>query len=66
MMGIKEGACDEHRVMYGSVESPETDMTLYVNYTGVKIKQNKTRHGAQIIYTRNTKGGDAPDAGEDV
>ena len=35
VMGMKECACDEHRVMYGSVESlnsvPETKITLYVN-----------------------------------
>ena len=35
MMGTKEGPSDEHRVMYGSVESlyctPETNITLYVN-----------------------------------
>lgn len=33
-MGIKEGTGDEHRVMYGSVESlyctRETNVTLYV------------------------------------
>ena len=33
---IKEGiCCDEHRMMYGSVESlnfiPETNITLYIN-----------------------------------
>ena len=40
MMGIKEGTCDKHQVMYGSVESldctPETNITLYFNYTGTK------------------------------
>ena len=40
MMGIKEDTCDKHPVMYGRVESlcctPETNITLYVNYTGVK------------------------------
>ena len=39
---IKECACDEHWVMYGIVESLystlETNITLYVNYTGIKIK----------------------------
>ena len=38
--GVKEGACcDEHQVMHGSVESlyctPETKITVYVNYTGI-------------------------------
>ena len=37
---IGEGDHDEHWVMYGSVESlyctPETNITLYVNYTGIK------------------------------
>ena len=40
--GIKECTCDKHWVMYGSVESlyytPETNITLYVNYTGIKTK----------------------------
>lgn len=45
-MGIKEGTChDEHRVMYETVESlyctPETKITLYVNY--LDLKQNKTK-----------------------
>ena len=35
VMGMKEGTCDEHRVMCGCVESPsctpETSITLYVN-----------------------------------
>ena len=40
MMGIKEcTCCDEHQVLYGSVEllycTPETNITLYVNYTGI-------------------------------
>ena len=33
--GIKKGTCNEHQVLYGSVESlcctPETNITLYVN-----------------------------------
>ena len=33
--------CDEHGIMQGSAESlyctPETNITLYVNYTGIKI-----------------------------
>ena len=42
-MGVKEYTYrDEHWVMYGIVESlhctPETNVTLYVNYTGIKIK----------------------------
>ena len=41
--GVKEGTCcDEFWVMYGNVESLyctlETTVTLYVNYTGIKIK----------------------------
>ena len=36
MMGTKEGPSDEHRVMYGSVESlyctSESNITLNVNY----------------------------------
>ena len=35
VIGIKEDTCDEHQVMYGSVESlyciPEINLTLYVN-----------------------------------
>ena len=47
-MGIKECTChDEHRVMCGSVESldctPETNITLYVNYTEIKIKTIKIK-----------------------
>ena len=43
VMEIKEcTCCDEHWVMYGSVESlyytPESNITLYVNYTGIKMK----------------------------
>ena len=39
--GIKEGTCcDEHWVLYGSDESlnttPETNITLYVNYVEFK------------------------------
>ena len=39
--GIKEGTChDDHWVMYGIVTSlyrlPETKITLYVSYTGIK------------------------------
>ena len=42
VMEINESTChDEHWVMYGIVESlyniPETNITLYVNYTGIKI-----------------------------
>ena len=42
-MEVKECAlCAEHWVMDGSVESlhctPETNITLYVSYTGIKIK----------------------------
>ena len=41
VMGIKEGTCDEHWLLYGSVESlnsiRETDTTLYVN----KLKTKK-------------------------
>ena len=42
-MGIKEGTCrDEHRVMYGSVESlhftPETNIAPLVSETGIKIE----------------------------
>ena len=44
MMGIMEGTCDGHRVMNGNVESPfcipETNVALYVNYTGNKINKN--------------------------
>ena len=43
-MGIMEGTCDGHRVMNGNVESPfcipETNVALYVNYTGNKINKN--------------------------
>ena len=43
MIGIKEGTGHhEHRVKRGSVEllycTPEANVTLYVNYTGIKIK----------------------------
>ena len=43
-MGIKEDTCcDEHWVMYGSIESlhctPKTNVKLYVNYTGIKIRE---------------------------
>ena len=43
MMGTKEcTCCDEHQVMYGSVESLyctlESNITLCVNYTGIKKK----------------------------
>jgi len=42
VIGIKEGTCrDKHWEMYGNVEllycTPETNITLYVNYTGIKI-----------------------------
>lgn len=43
-MGIKDcNFRDERRVMYGSGESlyctPETNITLYANYTGIKTKK---------------------------
>ena len=46
MVGIKEClCCDEHQVMYGIAESlyfkPETNNTLYVNYTGINFFQKK-------------------------
>ena len=41
-MMIKECTCDGHWVIYGIVESlyctPETNITLYVNYAGTKIE----------------------------
>lgn len=41
VMGITERTCDEHWGMYGSVESlqytPETNTTLSINSTGIKI-----------------------------
>ena len=41
-MGFKEGTCDEPWVMYGSDEllccTPETNITLYDNDPGIKIK----------------------------
>ena len=44
-MGIKECMHDEHWVIYEIVESlyctPETNIILYVNYTGIKIKYLK-------------------------
>ena len=55
MMGIKEGTCVEHWVLYGSVESlyctPETNVTLHVNCTGIKIKNViKTKQSKQKAY----------------
>ena len=45
MMGIKEGTCDEPWVMYGIVELlycvPETNVTLYVNKDGIKMKETQ-------------------------
>lgn len=44
-MGIKEYTCDEHWMMYGIVEllyrTAETNITLYVGYTGIKIQKKK-------------------------
>lgn len=38
-MGIQEGTCNEHRVIYGTVEllyyTSETNITLYAGYTGI-------------------------------
>ena len=44
VMGIKEDTCcDEHWVIYGTVKSlyctPETNVILYISYTGIKIKK---------------------------
>ena len=40
VMGIKEGPCDEHWALYGSVASlyctPGTSVTLYVHYLEFK------------------------------
>lgn len=43
VMGMKEGTCDERRVLDRSAESlyctPETNVTLYVNHTGLEQKR---------------------------
>ena len=40
-MGIKEGTCDEHQILYIGVEllnsKPETNITMY-ELTGIEIK----------------------------
>lgn len=49
MMGIKERTCHvECWVMHGSVQSlyctPETNLTLYVDYTRIKIIKLNKKH----------------------
>lgn len=45
VMGIKEGTCDEHGVLYVSNESlnslPESNIVLYVNYNLNKTQKQK-------------------------
>ena len=46
VMGIKEGTCDEHWVLYVSNESlnstPEPNIALYVNYNFKKSQYKPT------------------------
>ena len=47
---------DEHGVIYGSVESlcctPETNITLHINSTGIKIDKNKwSTEGKNVLYS---------------
>ena len=48
-MGIKEGICEEHQVLYVSVETLnstlKTNITLYVKLTGIEIKTWKKVSG---------------------
>ena len=50
VMGIKEGTCDEHWVLYGSVESLyrtlQTIITLYVNWN---LNKNLNKSPVLII-----------------
>jgi len=53
VMGIKECTChDEHLVMYRIVESlyrtPETNITLYVNYSRIKIKTKQNKNKKEV------------------
>lgn len=54
VLGIEEYTCDEHRVMYGIVESVyytlETNITIYVSYTGIsnKIHERKRRKKTNV------------------
>ena len=42
--------CDEHWLLHGSVESlyrtPENNLTLCANYTGIRIKKKSKLHEA--------------------
>ena len=50
-MGIKEGTCDEHLVLYVNVESlnstPETNITLYVDQI---LNKNLTNKNESSVY----------------
>ena len=57
-MGIKEGTCDEHWVLYISDKllkcTPETNTTLYVNYIHfMSTNQNLNKHLKQIKAENN-------------
>ena len=68
-MGIKEGTCDDHWVLYECVESlsstPEATFTLYVNYVEFKEKlgekkvkkyyQNKTSSSTEWAHCLYTR-----------
>ena len=54
--GFEEYTCDEHWVMYGIVESlyctAQTNITVYVNYTGIKIESLiKKKGGDPLAHT---------------
>ena len=55
VIGIKEGNCDEYQVLYESVESlnctPETNITLYINYWNLNENKNKTKQNRTCLDT---------------
>ena len=53
-MGIKEGTCDEHQMLYGSSESlyctPETNTILYFNSLELKKKKTFKKPAGNPVY----------------
>ena len=58
-IGIKEGTCDEHCVLYGSDESlnstPETNNALYVSYLKLKKKKRRSSVFVSLFQVTNSQ-----------
>ena len=62
VMRIRECTCDKHQVMYRIIESlyctPEINISLHVNYTGINKNLKKPFKKKKIKYSNNHRSGD--------